>query len=150
MIAKTSLAALAVATLALSGALAAGAGAQTAPAPAPASASPVGADADSAAASSGISGPTGAEIYATVCAACHMPDAMGAVGAGFYPALANNPRLLGSRYPAYIVVKGMNGMPPMADMLTDEQIADVVNYVRTNFGNDYPGPVSATEIAALR
>lgn len=148
MTAKTSLAALAAATLALSGALAAGAGAQTAPAPA--SASPVGADADSTAASSGISGPTGAEIYANVCAACHMPDAMGAVGAGFYPALANNPRLLGSRYPAYIVVKGMNGMPPMADMLTDEQIADVVNYVRTNFGNDYSGPVSATEIAALR
>ncbi|MCL6251587.1 cytochrome c [Altererythrobacter sp. KTW20L] len=144
MTAKTPLAALAAVTLALSGALAAGADAQTAPA------SPVGADADSTAASTTISGPTGADVYANVCAACHMPDAMGAVGAGFYPALANNPRLLGSRYPAYIVVKGMNGMPPMADMLDDQQIADVVNYVRTNFGNDYPGPISPTEIAALR
>ena len=148
MTTKTSLAALAAAPLALSCILVVGAGAQTTPATA--SASPVSADADSAPASSSISGLTGAEIYANICAACHMPDAMGAVGAGFYPALASNPRLLGSRYPAYIVVKGMNGMPPMANMLTDEQIADVVNYVRTNFGNDYPGPISATEIAALR
>ncbi|HSG56615.1 MAG TPA: cytochrome c, partial [Paracoccaceae bacterium] len=85
-----------------------------------------------------------------VCAACHMPDAMGAVGAGFYPALANNPRLIASRYPAYIVMKGMNGMPPMGDMLTDEQAAAVVTYVRTNFGNNYPQPVTAAEMAALR
>jgi mono/diheme cytochrome c family protein len=146
MTAKTSLATLAAATLALSGAFAAGAGAQTAAAPA----SPVGADADSTAASTTIAGPTGADVYANVCAACHMHDGLGAVGAGFYPALADNPRLLGSRYPAYIVVKGMNGMPSMADMLDDQQIADVVNYVRTNFGNDYPGPISPTEIAALR
>ncbi|HSG55053.1 MAG TPA: c-type cytochrome, partial [Paracoccaceae bacterium] len=96
MTAKTSIVALTAAALVLSGAFAAGAGAQTAPA----ATSPVSGDADSTAAMTEVSGPSGAEIYATVCAACHMPDAMGAVGAGFYPALANNPRLIASRYPA--------------------------------------------------
>lgn len=150
---KTSLSltlALPLAALALSGALAANAGAQTSPVPAPASASPVSGDADSTGASAALDGQSGHDVYMRVCAACHMPDALGAVGAGFYPALAENPRLMGSRYPAYVVIKGMNGMPGMADLLTDEQAADVVNYIRTNFGNDFPGPITPAEIAALR
>jgi mono/diheme cytochrome c family protein len=35
----------------------------------------------------------GEVIYRTVCQGCHMPAAQGAVGAGAYPALANEPRL---------------------------------------------------------
>ena len=111
--------------LALSGALAASAGAQsTAPV-----ASPVGGDAESA--STDFAGPTGEQLYMRVCAACHMPDAKGAEGAGFYPALAGNPRLGSGAYPVYVVMNGMNGMPPLGELMTDEQVADVVNYVRT-------------------
>jgi mono/diheme cytochrome c family protein len=41
-------------------------------------------------------------------------------------------------------------MPPVGDMMSDTQVADVVNYVRTHFGNAYPGAVSAAEVAAAR
>jgi mono/diheme cytochrome c family protein len=36
---------------------------------------------------------TGDQVYQMVCQACHMADAKGAVGAGTFPALANNPKL---------------------------------------------------------
>ena len=130
--------------LALAGALAASAGAQT---PAPA-ASPVGGDADSA--STDFAGPTGEQLYMRICAACHMPDAKGAEGAGFYPALADNPRLGSGGYPLYVVLKGKNGMPPLGEMMTDEQVADVVNYVRTHFGNDYQDAVLPEDVSPLR
>ena len=130
--------------LALTAALTAAAGAQpTAPA-----ASPVGADADSAV--TDFSGPAGEELFMRVCAACHMPDGKGAQGAGFYPALAGNPRLGSGTYPVYVVVKGMNGMPPLGELMTDEQVADVVNYVRTHFGNDYRDAVKPADVRALR
>ncbi|MFC3102194.1 cytochrome c [Altererythrobacter lauratis] len=108
------------------------------------------ADAPTAAAHSGFSELGGEALYANICAACHMHAGEGAVGAGFYPALANNPRMIAKGYPLYVVVKGMNGMPPMADMMTDEQVADVVNYIRTNFGNSYTDAVTPAEVAALR
>jgi mono/diheme cytochrome c family protein len=79
-----------------------------------------------------------------------MPDAMGAAGAGTYPALANNPRLNAKGYPLDVVRKGKNGMPSMADMLTDEQVADVVNYVRSHFGNNYADQVTPAEVTQLR
>ena len=42
------------------------------------------------------------------------------------------------------------GMPPVGSMMSDAQVADVVTYVRTHFGNAYPGAVSAAEVAAAR
>jgi len=140
---KTTLALIA-SCLALTGTLAASAGAQ----PAAPAASPVGADADSA--TTDFAGPAGEELFMRVCAACHMPDGKGAEGAGFYPALASNPRLGSGTYPVYVVMKGMNGMPPLGEMMTDEQVADVVNYVRTHFGNDYQDAVKPTDVSALR
>ena len=41
-------------------------------------------------------------------------------------------------------------MPPVGGMMTDAQVADVVNYVRTHFGNAYPGAVSAADVSAAR
>ena len=41
-------------------------------------------------------------------------------------------------------------MPPFGNMLTDEQIAAVVNYVRTHFGNDFPDAVTAADAKAAR
>lgn len=141
---RTAPLALIAGCLALTGALAASAGAQTAPA----AASPVGADAASA--STALAGPTGEQLYTRVCAACHMPDAKGATGAGFYPALAGNKRLKAGSYPVYVLMNGMNGMPPLGQDMTDEQVADVVNYVRTHFGNQYRDAVRPADVSALR
>jgi mono/diheme cytochrome c family protein len=102
----------------------------------------------------------GKEIYAQICQGCHMPDAQGAVGAGHYPALASDPTLASRQYMVLTVLAGRRNMPafgarhaigflgpPM--ILTDEQIAAVVNYVRTHFGNHYTDPTSASEVRSL-
>lgn len=97
-----------------------------------------------------FSEPTGEQMFRRVCAACHMADAKGAQGAGMYPALAKNEKLVAGGYPLYVVMKGLNGMPAMGTMMTDQQVADVVNYVRTHFGNRYRDKVTAEEAKALR
>ena len=93
---------------------------------------------------------TGEALYANVCAACHMPDGQGAVGAGKYPALAKNENLEAGGYPVTIVVQGYKAMPPFGQMMSDEQVAAVVNYVRTNFGNSYQDAVTPAEVADIR
>jgi mono/diheme cytochrome c family protein len=93
---------------------------------------------------------TGEQIFTRVCAACHMQDAKGAEGAGRYPALAGNPKLAIGAYPVMVVVKGLNGMPAIGAMLTDQQVADVVNYVRSHFGNKFKGLVKPDEVKAVR
>jgi mono/diheme cytochrome c family protein len=92
----------------------------------------------------------GEVIYRTVCQGCHMPDARGAVGAGAYPALANNPKLAEAGYPVVVVVNGSKGMPPFGKLLDDEQVAAVVNYVRSHFGNSYPDSVSPADVGSAR
>lgn len=92
----------------------------------------------------------GEAIYKNVCQACHMSDAKGAKGAGVYPALAGNPRLAAAGYPIHVVVQGQKGMPPFGAYFTDEQVAAVVGYVRTHFGNSYAAPVTAAEVKAQR
>ncbi|OYW44779.1 MAG: hypothetical protein B7Z08_08115 [Sphingomonadales bacterium 32-68-7] len=134
---------LGVAALAALGGIAASAAAQT-------SSGPVAADATVFSSQSRFGEQDGASLYANVCAACHMPDGKGARGAGFYPSLEKSERLAASGYPAYVVLKGMNGMPAVGSMMSDEQVAEVVNYVRTNFGNTYTDPITAEEVKAIR
>lgn len=93
---------------------------------------------------------SGEAMYRRVCAACHMPDAKGAEGAGHYPALAGNPKLEAGGYPLSVLMQGMNGMPAIGMMMSDQQAADVVNYVRTHFGNRYKAPVTAAEAKEAR
>ena len=93
---------------------------------------------------------TGEAIYADVCQGCHMPGGVGAVGGGAYPALARNPKLAAAGYPLALVVRGRNGMPPFGDLLTDSQVAAVVNYVRTHFGNQFADEVTAADAKAAR
>lgn len=113
-------------------------------------ATPVG-DPDGAFVNPGMfSEPNGALMYKRVCAGCHMPDAKGAKGAGFYPALAQNPNLAAGGYPVMVILHGLNGMPPIGDMMTDQQVADVVNHIRTHFGNRYKDRVTAEEVKAAR
>jgi mono/diheme cytochrome c family protein len=92
----------------------------------------------------------GEELYANVCQACHMPDGKGSTGAGTYPSLAGDKALAAAGYAVYVVVNGQNGMPPVGIMMSDDQVAAVVNYVRTHFGNDYPDAVTAENVKALR
>jgi mono/diheme cytochrome c family protein len=92
----------------------------------------------------------GEAIYRAVCQGCHMPDGRGAVGAGAYPALIGNPKLEAAGYPVLLVVNGRNAMPPFGRLLNDDQVAAVVNYVRTHFGNDYNDVISAADVKAAR
>lgn len=92
----------------------------------------------------------GQAIYRNVCANCHMQDAKGAEGAGIYPALADNPKLAAPAYPVMVVVHGQKGMPHFGDTLDDGQVAAVVSYIRTNFGNRFAEPVTAADVKAVR
>lgn len=93
---------------------------------------------------------TGEELFANVCQGCHMPDGAGATGAGTYPSLVGNKHLEASGYPVYLVVHGKRGMPSFGDMMTDGQIAAVVNYLRTHFGNGYPDAVTEKDVKDAR
>lgn len=92
----------------------------------------------------------GAMLYRAICQGCHMPDAHGAKGAGEYPALAANPKLAAAAFPATRVLGGWLGMPSFAANLSDDQVAAVVNYVRTHFDNHYTDTLTAADVARLR
>ena len=92
----------------------------------------------------------GADLFRNVCADCHQPDAKGAVGAGAYPSLVADEELASPDFVVSVLLNGLKGMPPVGDMMSDAQVADVVNYVRTHFGNAYLDAVSAAEVAATR
>jgi len=103
----------------------------------------------------------GGEIYHGLCQGCHMADAMGAHGAGKYPALAKDPALTSSTYVAITILAGRSNMPAFGvkhgagamffspTALGYEQIAAVANYVRTHFGNHYTDRIKAADVAAL-
>ncbi len=93
---------------------------------------------------------TGEEVFQGICQGCHMPNAQGAVGAGAYPALANNGRLAAGIYPLTVVLNGQRAMPPFGEDLTDVQIANVINYVRTHFGNRYKDSITPAAVQAAR
>lgn len=92
----------------------------------------------------------GATLFRAICQGCHMPDARGAQGAGMYPALAANPKLASASYPALTVLNGRHGMPPFGDYLSDAQVAEVVNFVRSHFDNHYTDALGAADVAKLR
>ena len=79
-----------------------------------------------------------------------MPDGKGASGAGTYPSLAGDQNLEARGYPLSVVVNGQRGMPPIGIMMSDDQVAAVVNYVRTHFGNHYQDAVTADDVKAAR
>ena len=123
-----------------------------------------GADDSAFTSKAGVDRLSGADIYTHICQGCHMPGAQGAVGAGHYPKLAGDPALVSSEYVALTVLHGKNGMPAfgqakgqsqgqfvdfLAVRLSDAEVADVVNYVRSNFGNHYKGSITARQVAAL-
>lgn len=100
----------------------------------------------------------GKEVYLQQCLACHQADGMGVAGTN--PSLVKTKYVLGDKAVLVrIILKGMQGveiddesyrnvMAPHAD-LTDQQIADVLTYVRNSFGNK-ASAVTAAEVKAVR
>ena len=78
-----------------------------------------------------------------------MADAKSRSGAATIPALAKNPRLEEAGCPVSLILQGRSAMPPLGDILKPTQIAAVVNYVRTHFGNRYRPPVTEAEVKML-
>jgi mono/diheme cytochrome c family protein len=118
------------------------------------------ADDSSFTSTAGLANVGGAGIYTHICQGCHMPGAQGAVGAGHYPKLAGDPALVSWQYVALTVLNGRKGMPafglPADEVLetrsvhlSDAQVADIVNYVRSNFGNRYRDGITAKQVATL-
>src|SRR5213596_173759 len=103
----------------------------------------------------------GKKIFAANCQTCHQANGLGVPGQ--YPPLAGSEFTTGgSRRPAMIVLKGLQGpvtvkgqkfgsavMQPWDKTLTDQKIADVLTYERSEWGNS-ASPVTAEQIAALR
>ena len=93
---------------------------------------------------------TGEALYTNLCQACHMSDGKGAVGAGHYPSLVRNETLKAIGFPVSLILRGHKAMPPFGRMLSDDQVAAVVNYIRTHFGNDYTDAVTAQDVKDAR
>jgi mono/diheme cytochrome c family protein len=108
----------------------------------------------------GTDGMPGAAIYAFQCQFCHKET--GTAAPPFLPPLAGNPTVL-DKDPSSLVNIVLNGsaplvvkgnpspyrMPQYRAQLTNQQIADVVTFIRNGWGNSAP-PVSASEVADLR
>jgi mono/diheme cytochrome c family protein len=118
------------------------------------------ADTPSIFAATSIATTDGQKIYEQICQGCHMPTALGATGAGRYPALAKDPALASRQFMALTLLHGRRNMPAFGTRhaigfigpplrLTDEQIAAVTNYVRSHFGNNYKDRITATEVTQL-
>ncbi len=101
----------------------------------------------------------GRAVYDQFCATCHMPDGSGACRLN--PGLTANAVVTGDqrvlvdvilRGPAAALPKNRPkyaNMMPRFSMLDDRQVADLVTYLRSTFGNAAP-PVTAEQVAAIR
>ena len=91
----------------------------------------------------------GAKLYHDSCAGCHMHQGEGAFSAGYYPPLADNPKMKSKYYVIDILINGFRGMPSFRDMLNDEQMAAVTQYLMQDL-NGYSATVTAEDVAQLR
>lgn len=91
----------------------------------------------------------GKEIYHQSCAGCHLHQGQGGKGAGYYPPLANNPKMHSTEYIYSILINGLRGMPYFRDMLNDEQMAAVTKYIQEDL-NGLKSTANAKDVAALR
>lgn len=111
---------------------------------------------------------SGADVYKTTCAACHQATGKGMPGT--FPPLAGKsiPALLataaGRNFVANVALNGLqgsltidgktyNGAMPAQKQLSDADLAAVLNYVATSWGNKWPAgqkPYTAAELTKLR
>ena len=106
-----------------------------------------------------LKGPKGKKTYDRVCSPCHSADAKGIPS--FSPALSGSKIVLGpSNKLIRVMLKGSaelrnypghnnkNEMPAQAD-LKDRRIANLLTYIRNNFGNK-AAAITADEVKAVR
>jgi mono/diheme cytochrome c family protein len=96
---------------------------------------------------------TGKEIYEAQCMSCHMDQGQGLEGV--YPPLAKSDYLADKDRLVKVIRKGLrgpitvNGVQYDGEMtgfeLTDQETADVINYIRTSWGNKHAA-VKATDV----
>jgi mono/diheme cytochrome c family protein len=109
---------------------------------------------------SGDASKPGARIYLDNCAACHRPDGVGYERvfprlAGNPVVQAGNPRSLvsivldGSQTPRTASTPAQFTMPRFAWRLSDKDVADVVTFIRTSWGNS-ASPVLSADVAKTR
>ncbi|MFA9217568.1 MAG: cytochrome c [Sphingomonadaceae bacterium] len=90
----------------------------------------------------------GKALFLKNCAACHQPSGKGIPGA--FPALAGNPFVQGKASEvAAVLLKGRGGMPDFSDSLNDRDIASVLSFVRSNWGNK-GSALTEADVLALR
>jgi mono/diheme cytochrome c family protein len=104
--------------------------------------------------------PRGKIIYEQNCLPCHQADAGGVQG--MTPPRRKSPYVQGA--PARLIgilLQGLNSgveidgdtytnpMPPFGTVLKDEDIADVLSYLRSHFGNK-AGPIGKPQVARTR
>ncbi|CRM95984.1 Gluconate 2-dehydrogenase cytochrome c subunit precursor [Pseudomonas sp. 22 E 5] len=102
----------------------------------------------------------GASVYIDNCAACHRTDGHGYTRV--FPALAGNPVLQtadatslinivlnGGTLPATHAAPSTFTMPAFAWRLSDQEVADVVSFIRGSWGNQ-GAPVKASDVKDLR
>ena len=116
----------------------------------PAAASPI--EAGGVAAISGYD----VRLYLDNCSACHQAKGRGVPGV--FPPLAGNPVVLAADAANILKVvldgvparNGYMPMPSFAGRLSDHQIADIANYVRSSWGNSAPADVTPDAVRGLR
>jgi mono/diheme cytochrome c family protein len=103
----------------------------------------------------------GKKVFLANCAVCHQANGQGSPSQGYPPLAGSEFTTGGSRRPAMIVMKGLQGpvtvkgqkfgsavMQPW-ETLGDQKVADVLTYERSEWGNT-ASPVTKEQIAALR
>ncbi|HET7413146.1 MAG TPA: PQQ-binding-like beta-propeller repeat protein [Pararhizobium sp.] len=91
-------------------------------------------------------GALGAKLYKQQgCAGCHGANGGGGIG----KKLQNQPDLQNANHVIDQIVHGGGGMPPFGKKLSNDQIATIATYIRTNFGNSF-GKVTAEQVAAVK
>ncbi|HEX7016837.1 MAG TPA: cbb3-type cytochrome c oxidase subunit II [Cyclobacteriaceae bacterium] len=99
--------------------------------------------------------PNGESLFQSNCAVCHQPDGRGLPGA--FPPLAGSPIVTNENPETMIriVLEGYDARPeyatmqPFGDVLTDEEIAAIITFERSHWGNNVP-PVSPEDVKKLR
>ncbi len=103
----------------------------------------------------------GASVYVDSCAACHKTDGSGYKR--FFPELRGN-AVVQAEDPTSLIhivlsgatLPGVKGAPSSITMpafgwrLNDQQVADVVNFIRSSWGNSAKQQVSASDVAKVR
>lgn len=90
--------------------------------------------------------PDGAAIYTAKCASCHKADGK---GGGSFPALAGN-KDTNAKDPTAVIAIMLHGkglMPKYQGKLSNAEIAAVLTYIRSSWGNNAPA-VAEADVAA--